>query len=304
MLPTPDTSHVSFNTIYEPAEDSYFFLDTLSSTSETAWLTSRFSSSALSSPCESESQSQSSSHPPTPNPNPTSTSTTRVSGPSVPLAVEIGTGSGILVAFLAAHARTILGSEVVALGVDANRHACIATRETVEKAISMQRETATATTTAGQSIYTASVTGDLSGMLRYETVDILLCNPPYVPSETVPDLPTPATFLSSWSDTNPSSNYSSRFEQENHLLRLTYDGGTDGMEVTFRLLRQLNGVLSRRGVAYILLCARNRPEQVREWIRGLDGGGVWRVEVVGRSGRRAGWERLEIVRIWRVDGEE
>ena len=27
MLPTPDTSHVSFDTIYEPSEDSYLFLD-------------------------------------------------------------------------------------------------------------------------------------------------------------------------------------------------------------------------------------------------------------------------------------
>ena len=49
----------------------------------------------------------------------------------------------------------------------------------------------------------------------------------------------------------------------------------------------------------MLLCAGNRPEEVKERIRGWAGGGRWRAETVGTSGRRAGWERLQIVRIWR-----
>jgi release factor glutamine methyltransferase len=75
MLPTPSTSHISFfNTIYEPAEDSFLLLDTLSNETESAWLKDRF---------------------------PQQTSS--------PLVIEIGTGSGVVIAFLAANARAILG---------------------------------------------------------------------------------------------------------------------------------------------------------------------------------------------------
>ena len=66
MLPTPDTSHVSYDQIYEPAEDSYLLLDTLSSASETTFLRSHFRT-----------------------------------GPA-PLVVEVGTGSGVVLAFVVA----------------------------------------------------------------------------------------------------------------------------------------------------------------------------------------------------------
>ena len=42
MLPTPSTSHVNYNRIYEPAEDSFLLLDTLASPSETTFLRIRF----------------------------------------------------------------------------------------------------------------------------------------------------------------------------------------------------------------------------------------------------------------------
>jgi release factor glutamine methyltransferase len=69
------------------------------------------------------------------------------------------------------------------------------------------------------------------------------------------------------------------------------------METTERLLESLPGTLSERGVAYVLLCAGNRPEEVKERIRAWEGG--WKAETVGTSGRQAGWERLCILRIWR-----
>jgi release factor glutamine methyltransferase len=53
-------------------------------------------------------------------------------------------------------------------------------------------------------------------------------------------------------------------------------------------------------VAYLLLCAQNKPEEVKDRIRGLEGGGRWRAETVGMSGKQAGWEKLQIVRIWRA----
>ena len=102
MLPTPSTSHVSFSTIYEPAEDSFLLLDTLSNSTEKTWLASRFSPGA---------------HFP------------------IPLVLEVGTGSGVVIAFLAANARDIFGRDVLAMGVDANEDACGATAVTVRRAM-------------------------------------------------------------------------------------------------------------------------------------------------------------------------
>ena len=73
------------------------------------------------------------------------------------------------------------------------------------------------------------------------------------------------------------------------------------MEVTERVIQALPEVLSARGCAYLLLCAQNKPEEVKARIRALGGGGgrAWRAETVGTSGKQAGWEKLQIVRIWR-----
>lgn len=85
------------------------------------------------------------------------------------------------------------------------------------------------------------------------------------------------------------------------------------METTDRLIASLPSTLSPRGVAYILLCAQNKPEVVKERIRAwspsspssseAERGQKWKAETVGFSGKQAGWEKLQIVRIWR-DGDE
>jgi len=68
------------------------------------------------------------------------------------------------------------------------------------------------------------------------------------------------------------------------------------METTRRLLEALPVVLSARGVAYVLLCAQNRPEEVKGFVRSVL---KLQVETVGRSGMKAGWEKLQVIRIWR-----
>jgi release factor glutamine methyltransferase len=241
MLPTPSTSHVSFDTIYEPAEDSYLLLDALSSATETDWLRNRF---------------------------PTGTHS--------PLVVEVGTGSGVVLAFLLAHSKTIFGREdVQGLGVDVNVNACHATAETIYRAISEH---------GSKAVYLGSICSDLTSSLWAREVDVLVFNPPYVPTAELPDLP-------------QSSNELERgFEVASHLLSLSYAGGQDGMETTYRLLRALPEVVSQRGVAYVLLCAQNKPESVKEFVRRELG---MEAETVGSSGKTGGWEKLQIIRIWR-----
>ncbi|KAL4788366.1 hypothetical protein BJX76DRAFT_316335 [Aspergillus varians] len=267
MLPTPDTSHVSFDTVYEPSEDSYLFLDTLSSASESTWLKSRFSPSSPS-----------------------------------PLLLEVGSGSGVVLAFLTANSPLILGRrDVLALATDVNRTACIATQKTITRAVSERQSQSQSQTQSddenaqdgAKSLALSAVTGDLCTALRPGSVDILLFNPPYVPTEELPALP-----LETADSVKEELSRSAKFEQDSYYLSLTYAGGRAGMETTDRLLDSIPEVLSPdRGVAYVLLCAQNRPEEVKERIRGWEGG--WKAETVGNSGMQAGWEKLVIVRIWK-----
>ncbi|KAL5358725.1 methyltransferase domain-containing protein [Aspergillus floccosus] len=267
MLPTPCTAHVSFDTVYEPSEDSYLFLDTLSSASESSWLSARFS-------------------PDTATPS------------APPLLLEVGSGSGVVVSFVAANSHEIFRRrDVLALATDVNRTACLATRETARKAIHDRQHNHPPPRT----VYAASLMADLAAPLRPGTVDVLLFNPPYVPTEDLPPLPTAAQ--QSEQDANGGEgtgglSRSAKFERDSYFLSLTYAGGRDGMETTDRLLEAIPEMLEpRRGVAYVLLCAQNRPAEVRERICAWGDG--WNAVLVGNSGVQAGWEKLVIVRIWR-----
>ncbi|PVH88631.1 hypothetical protein DL98DRAFT_202647 [Cadophora sp. DSE1049] len=259
MLPTPSTSHVAFERIYEPAEDSYLLLDTLSCEAEKAFLHDRFH-----------------------NTPPESTKTTSAS--TSPLVLEIGTGSGIVISFINAHAETIFGrTDVITLGVDVNRFACKATEQTIDmaqKEQAVQRES--------QGFYLGNILGDLTLALKSEQVDVLVFNPPYVPTLELPQMP--VEFASQVTT----------YDDDSKLLSLSYAGGLDGMETTHRLLENLDTVLCRtRGCAYVLLCAQNQPELVKEGIKRWGPG--WAVETVGSSGRKAGWEKLQVIRIWRTN---
>lgn len=248
MLPTPDTSHVPYERVYEPAEDSFLLLDTFSSASETSFLHDRFGA-----------------------------------GP-VPLVLEVGTGSGVVLAFVNAHAKTIFGTRgILTAGVDVNAYACRATLGTVKKAQEDNRET--------HGVNLGSCMGDLTSPLRDAAVDVLIFNPPYVPTSEMPIRP--ESFKHEVASGAPAPS----FDDDSYLLSLSYAGGRDGMETTDRLIEALPTTLSQRGCAYILLCWGNRPEEVKERIRAL--GNEWRVETVSSSGKTAGREKLQVVRIWR-----
>ena len=264
MLPTPSTSHVKFDNIYEPAEDSFLLLDTLSSPSETTFLTARFK----------------------PELSHTRDSPHQECYSSCPLILEVGSGSGVVLAFITGQAAAILGRRhVLSLGTDVNGFACRATRETVEAAIrgdvTAKSDRLSSNSSGG---FLGPVMANLTGPVRPGIVDVLIFNPPYVPTETLPAILEPGTCTS--------------YERDSHLLSLSYAGGVDGMETTDRLLAEIPTILNRdRGVAYVLLCAQNTPEVVKQRIRSW--GHDWKVETVGKSGSKAGWEKLQIIRIWR-----
>lgn len=258
MLPTPDTSHVSYDRIYEPAEDSYLLLDTLSSASETEYLHKRFDSAENN---------------------------------AVPLILEVGPGSGVVLAFATAHAKTIFGrSDILTLGCDINSYACKAASETSNRAVTESKQN-TASTEKSHGQFLDVLNGDLTSCFVPNAVDVLIFNPPYVPSE-LPDLEKHDLYnVEAGKLTSTQA-----FERDSHMLALSYAGGVDGMEITDRLLDQLPTILSNdRGVAYVLLCAQNKPEKVKERIRSWPG--TWLADTVSESGKKAGWEKLSIIRI-------
>ena len=272
MLPTPDTSHIPVSLVYDPVEDSYLLLDTFSSPSEIAFLKNHFFPSAQSPPADPPSASPSAAHP-------------------IPVVLELGSGSGVVSAFLAANARHIFGGQVLCACTDLNPHACRATAETVRKELVRKRKDGEEP--ADEGLFLGVCNADLEGPWVSGAVDVLVFNPPYVPTPDVPSRP----------DTmgDPSSRDVKGgdvgFEEEEYYLGLAYAGGYDGMEVTNRLIEKLPGILSARGCAYIVLCAQNHPEEVKQRIRGM--GSEWRAETVGSSGKKAGWEKLQIMRAWR-----
>ena len=267
MLPTPSTSHVDLDRVYEPAEDSFLLLDTLSSPAEVEYLQQRF--------------------------------TAQIDGklsPS-PLILEVGTGSGVVLAFITAHARAMFGrTDVLSLGVDINSVACEGTKQTVFRAC---KEAANVPGGHGKSsssaLLLASLNADLTTSLRSGMVDMLVFNPPYVPTSELPAPPT----MSTGDEGQNNKMKGNRLDTDSDLLSLSYAGGVDGMEVTNKLLNQLPSLLSsERGMAYIMLCKQNKPEEVVQRVR--EWGSSWSVAVVGRSGRTGGWEKLQILRICRI----
>lgn len=259
MLPTPSTFHVNTDCIYEPAEDSFLLLDTLSSPSEVRFLKKRFLIGATDSQLS----------------------------PS-PIILEVGTGSGVVLAFLTAHADKIFGrADVLSLGTDVNPFACQATEQTVLQAC---REESQGLRTKkdikernANHHPLAILNADLTTPIRSGIVDVLIFNPPYVPTSEVP---LPAT-----ADTGSTAS-----QHNSHLLTLSYAGGLHGMEVTSKLLEQIPTVLSpERGLAYILLCEQNKPEEVMQQIR--QWGPSWAVSLVGDSGKTGGWEKLKVIRV-------
>lgn len=243
-LETPSTSHADYSIVYEPSEDSFILIDALQG--DTPFLQQRFA------------------------------------GGAPPLIVEVGVGSGVILAAVTAHGHELLSrSDFLTFGTDVNEYACPIAERTIESHVNDHN---------GPHYNLLDLANaDLVGPFRSGTIDILFFNPPYVPSEEVPEVPP-----NQWPEEGETE--TTRKCRELDLLALATDGGSGGMEVTNRFLEELSRVLTvDRGVAYVLLSIRNKPDEVKQKI-GQWGNG-WQVQKI--HGARAGWEVLEVIRIWR-----
>lgn len=173
------------------------------------------------------------------------------------LVTEIGTGSGMVTSFIMAN---ILPNSLY-IATDINPNACQSCLETAD-INKRQLQLVVLVVDCCQM--------DLTRAFIPNCIDLLVFNPPYVPAETVPDIP----------DNQDDSKW----------LDLALLGGPTGMTVTWQLLNQLEQVLTVNGVAYILFCARNEPHKVKEIMESRG----WEVcEIIQR---KAGWEVLSVLR--------
>ena len=97
--------------------------------------------------------------------------------------------------------------------------------------------------------YLGNLLGDLAGPLKYGMVDVLIFNPPYVPTPDLPSIP----------DATEDRGRPS-YEDDSHLLSLSYAGGADGMETTDRLLNDIPKILSKTEDVHIS-CSAPRTDR-------------------------------------------
>jgi len=165
------------------------------------------------------------------------------------LAVEVGGGSGII-----STALSLQLPHTYFIVTDVNKTACRAIQATA-----LHNNT-------NLEVLNTRTLNHLSERLK-TSVDILLCNPPYVATE--------------------------QSEAGHEDISAAWAGGDLGMNVTKEVIDSLTDVLSDSGVAYIVLEQCNKPEKVLEYIRQLQ----LCCEVVME--RRAGREFLKVVKIVR-----
>ncbi|KAI5970416.1 MTQ2 [Candida margitis] len=175
----------------------------------------------------------------------------------VPVITEIGTGSGIVTTFILQN----IVHDGIYISTDVNPNACKSVLETVQYNCP----------TAAHLVDSTQM--DLTSAIRQHTIDLLVFNPPYVPASEVPEIPAS--------------------DEDATWLDLALLGGEDGMIVTWKVLNNLEHILSSDGVAYILFCARNKPDSVADLMRQRG----WNVDVI--INKKAGWEVLSILRFVR-----
>ncbi|KAJ7596713.1 hypothetical protein C8J56DRAFT_773478 [Mycena floridula] len=238
MIPTPDLSHLSstdFEHVYEPAEDTFIFLDALETDADLL----------------------------------------RASGPSICL--EIGqlyrSGSGCVSSFLS----TVLGaSSSLYLCTDINSLACRATSRTGiqnhASALPNSIFQPLSITKQGQlDAINASLALPLLRRLQ-NSVDIILFNPPYVPTTANEALEA----------------------QDSRHIHGSWAGGSDGMQVTDIFLEMVPKLLSPQGRFYLVAIKQNNIPDIQQ--RMLE---IHKLESQIVLQRRAGREHLFILRFSR-----
>lgn len=174
-----------------------------------------------------------------------------------PLCLEIGSGSGCVSAFLG----SILGASASYICTDINPHAALCTRRTGEQ----------------NKVTLCPIIANLAYPLLHrirKQVDVLLFNPPYVPTSVD----------------------EADFAQHDRDIAGSWAGGDDGMQITNIVLDMLDDLLAPTGRFYLVALKQNDIPGIT---RRLREGQALDCKVVLQ--RRAGREHLYVLCVTRLE---
>lgn len=183
------------------------------------------------------------------------------------LALEIGSGSGCAITFLA---RALYPRALACVATDLNPRATCATLRTAERNL-----------TSVDAVLTCLTDGLPQRRCLF---DVVLFNPPYVPTESLCPL-AEAPCRQSVASCDPEA-----------LLEAAWAGGPKGRYWIDQVMPRIDGLLSPQGVFYMLVLDANMPKQLMDWARDK-----WKLDSQMVVRRRAGAEALSVLKFWRLE---
>lgn len=140
--------------------------------------------------------------------------------------VELGPGSGILIAAIAKYI-----PQTFCIGVDVSPYACRASQSTAKE----------------NGVGVDLVNMNLLHGIRANSIDLLIFNPPYVPSRL-----------------EESEDFETGVKESSQSIVQTWAGGINGREIIDKFLKDLQRVMAPKGTVYLLLLKENDPNQIVE----------------------------------------
>lgn len=155
------------------------------------------------------------------------------------IVVEIGTGSGLVISALSKY---LDYQSFGFFGIDINEFACDAATRTAKI----------------NNVNVEVLNMDLLTSFKNNSIDLLVFNPPYVPTdcESHSNVPEWTKFYDDESE--------EVFQRNEKLLIKSWAGGIDGCEVINRVIFKLDEILAPNGIFYLLLIKDNKPEKIIE----------------------------------------
>jgi release factor glutamine methyltransferase len=181
------------------------------------------------------------------------------------LGLELGSGSGCAITFLAHALRPHF---LACLATDLNPKATYATLRTAERNLA-----------SVDAILTCLADGLPADRRLF---DVILFNPPYVPTECLCPLAR-----------RPCRQGIDKCDPET-LLEASWAGGADGRYWIDKVMGKVDGLLSDRGVFYMIALDANKPAQLLQWAQT-----EWNLKSSVVMRRKAGCESLNVLKFWR-----
>lgn len=160
------------------------------------------------------------------------------------ICLELGPGSGIIISALAKYLNY---QSHGFFAVDINKFACDATKRTGK----------------ANDVNVEVLNMDLLSCFKPNSIDLLLFNPPYVPTPTNLDanIPEQRKFYDDEAETVYKTS------DDDKMLIKSWAGGADGCEIINRVIANLDDILAPDAVFYLLIIKDNNPEKIKADLR-------------------------------------